>query len=256
MNLPPDYFTSLAAVEDAHWWHRGMRSTAACLLRAWTARGGPLLDAGCGTGGFLAWAESLGFGPLAGVDPSPEAVTATHARVPDADVRVAGLADLPFPDASFAVVTCNDVLQHVAEKDAMRSLAELRRVVRPDGALLVRTNGGRRARREARDWRLFDTRTLRAELEAAGFRCLRLSHANAVGSLVAAARGGGPRAPTGTRHGIPEPAPGRLRAALLRLEGELIGHGVRVPVGHTLVALAVPVAACVSTTRSPVAAER
>lgn len=256
MTLPPDYFASLAAVEDSHWWHRGMRSIAACLLRELPASGGPLLDAGCGTGGFLAWAETLGYGPLAGVDPSPEAVAATRRRLPGADVRVAELATLPFPDASFAIVTCNDVLQHVSEEDGPRSLGELRRVVRADGALLVRTNGGRPARRDAADWRLFDAGMLRAELEAAGFRCLRLSYANAVGSLVATARGRVPRAPTSTHHGIPAPAPGRLRAALLRLEGELIRRGVRLPTGHTLVALAVPVAAPDSTTRSPVAADR
>ena len=54
---PPEYFTALAAVEDDHWWHRGMRAIAAALLGE---RRGALLDAGCGTGGFLAWALRSG----------------------------------------------------------------------------------------------------------------------------------------------------------------------------------------------------
>jgi SAM-dependent methyltransferase len=253
VKAPPGYFEALARVERDHWWHRGMREMAEALLGD-RLRHGALLDAGCGTGGFLAWAASLGAGPLAGVDPSPEAVERARAQVPGADVRVAELADLPFPDASFAVVTCNDVLQHVEESDVGLSLAELRRVLAGDGALLVRTNGGRQARRERSDWRLYDRATLVSELERAGFRCVRVSHVNVLGSVAAGLRGRGPAAPTETTHGIPAPPrrPHRALAGVLRLEGELVRLGVRLPFGHTLVALAEPV----STMRSPVSAER
>jgi len=255
--LPDGYFEALARVEQEHWWHRGMRAVSEALLRG-ALRRGPLLDAGCGTGGFLAWLSSLGVEPLAGVDPSAEAVERARTQVPAADVRVAELAVLPFPDASFAVVTCNDVLQHVDERDVERSLSELRRVLRPDGVLLVRTNGGRHARRERPDWRLYDRSTLVGDLEAAGFRCRRASYVNLVGSTAAAVRGRHPTAPTGTTHGIPAPPRHRRRLleGLLRLEGGLIRRGVRLPFGHTLVALAEPAAAPASTTRSPVSAER
>ncbi len=258
MPLPDGYFEALARVEQEHWWHRGMREISEALLRERLRRGGPLLDAGCGTGGFLAWAASLGVAPLAGVDPSAEAVERTRAQVPGADVQVAELAALPFPDASFAVVTCNDVLQHVDEHDVSRSLSELRRVVQSDGVLLLRTNGGRRARRERPDWRVYDRSTLTGELEGAGFRCRRVSYVNVVGSVVAVVRGRHPTAPTGTTHGIPAPPRHRRRplTGLLRLEGELVRRGVRLPFGHTLVALADPASAPVSVTRSPVSAER
>ncbi len=253
--LPEGYFEALAQVEQGHWWHRGMREISAALLGD-RLRQGPLLDAGCGTGGFLAWAALRGAAPLAGVDPSAEAVERARALAPGADVRVAELAALPFPDGSFAVVTCHDVLQHVDEGDVDRSLVELRRVLRADGALLVRTNGGRRARRERADWRLYDRATLVATLERAGFRVLRASYVNVLGSAAASLRGRRPTAPTGTTHGLPAP-PRHRRGALTRLlelEGALVGRGLRLPYGHTLVALAVP--APESTTRSPVSAER
>jgi len=249
--LPEGYFEALARVEQEHWWHRGMREISEALLRERLRRGGPLLDAGCGTGGFLAWAASLGVSPLAGVDPSADAVERARARAPAADVQVAELAALPFPDASFAVVTCNDVLQHVDEHDVARSLSELRRVLRSDGALLVRTNGGHRARRERPDWRLYDRATLVAALERAGFRCRRASYVNVLGSAAAAVRGRQPAAPTDTTHGIPAPPRHRRQplTALLRLEGELVRRGVRLPFGHTLVALAERVSAPESATR-------
>jgi SAM-dependent methyltransferase len=185
-------------------------------------------------------------------------VERARAQVPAADVQVAELAALPFPDASFALATCNDVLQHVDEDDVERSLSELRRVLRSDGALLVRTNGGRRARRERPDWRLYDRATLVATLERAGFRCRRASYVNVLGSAAAAVRGRQPTAPTGTTHGIPAPPRHRRRplTGLLRLEGEIVRRGVRLPFGHTLVALAEPVSAPDSATRSPVSAER
>jgi SAM-dependent methyltransferase len=50
--------------------------------------------------------------------------------------RVTGTA-LPFPDASFDVVTSFDVFEHIAESDA--HLAEVRRVLRPGGSYLVQT---------------------------------------------------------------------------------------------------------------------
>ncbi len=239
---PPTYFESLAAVEDDHWWHRGMRSIAAALLAGRIERGGALLDAGCGTGGFLSWAAVQGFSPLAGVDVSAQAIDAARARVPAADLQVAPISALPFPDARFAVVACHDVLQHVEEELVARSLEEVRRVLHAEGALLLRTNGGWRPRRERSDWRCYGRRGLRATLAAGGFRCERLAYVNCAGSLAALVRGRVPHAPTATGHGIPERprGHGRARYGLLRAEAAVlrVPH-VTLPYGHTIVALAV-----------------
>ena len=155
---------------------------------------------------------------------------------------VASLSALPLETASFDLAVANDVLQHVPERELGRSLDELRRVLRPGARLLVRTNGARRPRREGEDFRVYDRASLAATLEAAGFRCLRLTYANTVGSLLSLARGQAPRGPTAGRHGIPAEA-GKVATGvgqrLLRAEARyLAGPGRSLPYGHTLFALA------------------
>ena len=204
-----------------------------------------LLDVGCGTGGFLAWAEATGaFGRLAGVEVSAEALDFARERIPSAELALAGAARLPFEDASFDIVALNDVLQHVHETELAPSLAELRRVLRPDGVLLLRTNGALRGRRDAGDWRVYDVSELRAELERGGFTVVRLTPANTLLSLWGQLRGRAPRLPDAGRHGIPRPAGAVATAVgsrLLALEALLLRHpGRRLPFGHTLLALATP----------------
>ncbi|MGA9884596.1 MAG: class I SAM-dependent methyltransferase [Candidatus Acidiferrales bacterium] len=52
------------------------------------------------------------------------------------EFQVADANALPFPDATFDLVTCNSVLHHMAEPE--RLLAEIARVVKPRGAVLLR----------------------------------------------------------------------------------------------------------------------
>jgi SAM-dependent methyltransferase len=245
-DVPSDYYARLHAVEERHWWHAGMREITKMLLRDRLDAGHlSLLDAGCGTGGFLLWASRTGsFDRLCGVDVSAEAIDLARGTVPAAELHVAPLDAIPFPDESFDVVTLNDVLQHVDEHSLVDALNEVRRVLRESGTLLVRTNGARDGRRERSDWRLYDERSLRAELERGGFRVERVTHANSVLSAWGAVRGRTPRAPTGTSCGIPS-VPGKLANGvgwqLLRLEARYLGpRGRRLPYGHTLLALATP----------------
>ncbi len=245
-DVRPDYYARLHAVEEQHWWHTGMREITASLLRDRLASGHlSMLDAGCGTGGFLAWAAGTGsFDRLAGVDISAEAVELAKDAVPGAELHVAPVHDLPYPDGTFDVAVLNDVLQHVDEREVDVGLRELRRVLLPDGVLLVRTNGGRQARRERTDWRLYDADSLKAELEARGFDVVRITHVNAVLSVWGAARGRGPTAPTPTTCGIPAEAGSTANAVgrtLLGLEARVLRHSrVSLPYGHTLLAVAVP----------------
>ena len=91
------------------------------------------IDVGCGSG-ILAeeLASRLGAENVAAVDPSP-LVEACAARVPDADVRKGAAEALPWPDESFDAALAQLVLHFL--DDPVAGLVEMRRVVRPGGAV-------------------------------------------------------------------------------------------------------------------------
>ncbi len=242
--VPADYYRRIYEAEETHFWYRGMWTISAALLGDRTYADGRLLDAGCGTGGYLRFLLDEGrFVSAAGVDIASAAIALARERVPEVDLRVAPLRELPFHDASFELVVSNDVLQHVPEVEVHESLHELHRVLVPGGTLLMRTNGSRRLRRERDDWRAYDGATLRRELETAGFTIERLTHANAALSLLAVMRGRIPHAPSEERHGIPTREPGRLVSVVggsaLSVETWWLERGGSLPYGHTQFALAV-----------------
>ncbi|WP_182111863.1 class I SAM-dependent methyltransferase [Actinotalea sp. JY-7876] len=88
-----------------------------------------LLDVGCGSGELLRAARGRG-GDAVGVDPAPGMARRAARHAPGA-VVIASADDLPFPDATFDVVTCVNAL-HLAD-DVDDALAEAVRVLRPDG---------------------------------------------------------------------------------------------------------------------------
>jgi len=248
--VPPDYYESIHAVELGHWWYIGMRELARVLTGDRLTRPGTrLLDAGCGTGGFLRFAIDAGSpGRVCGVDIAGDAINFARRRVPEAELQVAPVWELPFEDGAFDLVVMNDVLQHVAEPSIGPTLRELRRVMAPGGALLVRTNGALRVRREREDWRAYDRGELARTLAANGWHCERVTYANLVASVWGLVIGRRPHAPSETRHGIarqPSPRLNAIGGRLLGAEARYLARPRRrLPYGHTLFALVSAEAAC------------
>jgi SAM-dependent methyltransferase len=245
--VPSDYYERIRNVDEESWWYLGSRSIERALLGPWLSKEGlRLLDAGCGPGGYLRWAVESGlFAYVAGVDLGAIAIGIARRRAPTAELHICPLHNLPFDANAFDIVVTHDVLQHIPEADVRGSLEELRRVLDPAGALVIRTNGSSRFGRPRHDWRVYDRHVLRRTIEDAGFRCERLTYANMLPSLFAALKGRSPEAPTEARAGVPRPDTSRLKAAvgraLLRAEARYLARpGRSLPYGHSLWAVAVP----------------
>jgi SAM-dependent methyltransferase len=95
-----------------------------------------ILDAGCGSGPLSAALRDRG-AAVTGFDSSAKMVELARRRLgPDADLRVADLGSpLPYPDAAFDDVIACLVLHYL--QDWTAALAELRRVLKPGGRLIV-----------------------------------------------------------------------------------------------------------------------
>ena len=99
-----------------------------------------LLDVGCNVGSLLNFVRQEFPGvALAGVEVNAEALEVARRELPGADLHHAGAEALPFADRSFDCVTCIEVLEHVPADRRAGSLAEIGRVLRPGGRLILRT---------------------------------------------------------------------------------------------------------------------
>ena len=94
---------------------------------------GDVLEIGCGTGQMLPlYREATG---VVAFDPNRASLDRARRRCPGAGLLVADAQRIPFTDASFDTVVSGLVFCSVP--DAERGLAEVRRVLRPGGRLLM-----------------------------------------------------------------------------------------------------------------------
>jgi len=102
--------------------------------------GKTVLDLGC-AGGFMAEAMDERGATVTGIDPAAEAIAAAtrHATETGRSIRYdTGVGEaLPYGDASFDVVVCVDVLEHV--QSVPQTLAEITRVLKPGGVFCFDT---------------------------------------------------------------------------------------------------------------------
>ena len=105
--------------------------------------GEKVLDVGCGTGGVTIPAKlRVGkTGEAAGIDPSPEMIAVARKKAGRAgleiDFRVGVIESLPYGDATFDAVTSSLMMHHLPEHLQAKGLAEIKRVLKPGGRLLI-----------------------------------------------------------------------------------------------------------------------
>lgn len=99
-----------------------------------------VLEVGCGGGLLAEEIAGLGFS-VTGIDPSEPSLAIARAHAArsgfNIDYRTGVGERIPFPDSSFPVVLCCDVLEHVQDLDVV--IAEIARVLAPGGVFLYDT---------------------------------------------------------------------------------------------------------------------
>lgn len=128
-------YATMAQFETAYWWYRGLHSAIFELLEdLGTTQDSRILDAGCGTGGNLINLNRHHM-QTSGFDYSLDAVPFWRQRGLTQCV-IASINDIPYPDNIFAVALSIDVLESDTV-DESRAIAELCRVVKPGGFILI-----------------------------------------------------------------------------------------------------------------------
>jgi SAM-dependent methyltransferase len=181
--MEPAEYHLMDEAEEGMWWYRALHARAIDALGTTQDRDGLLLDAGCGTGGFLARLRAERPGVRAvGLEYHPPAAARARSKA-GVPVATGSVNAMPFADGTFSAMVSLDVLCH-AGVDPAQALAEMRRVLAP-GGLLVLNLPALRWLHSAHDLRVhnarrFDRAIAGAALEDAGFRPLSLRYWNAL----------------------------------------------------------------------------
>ncbi len=228
--------------EDRHWWYRGRRTvlqrTIAALELPANAR---ILDAGCGSGRNMV--ELARFGTVTGVELADASIAVAQQR--GAGQVVAGsILEMPFADHSFDFAVSLDVIEHL--EDDLGALRELRRTIAPGGRLLVTV--------PAYQWlwsghdeinhhhRRYTRRSLQRVAQQAGWKQTRTTYFNSLLLPIAVVLRLLERVNTKTSESSldlwipPEPLNWALERPLT-LEAALIGRGISIPAGLSLLSV-------------------
>jgi SAM-dependent methyltransferase len=139
--------------------HRAALAAAVQRAAASLPPGSKVLDAGAGNAPYRALFAHCDYR-------TQDWSASVHPGARDADF-IADLHALPIAAASFDFVLCTEVLEHVAEPE--RALAEIARILRPGGGLLLTVPFVFELHEEPHDHWRFTKHALRNLLEAADF---------------------------------------------------------------------------------------
>jgi len=236
-----------ARAEERHFWFRGFRWFVQPLIRR--ALGGTIrarvLDCGCGTGANLALFTP--FGTSYGFDQSAFGLQTGHDLGRQRLVR-ASAAAVPFASQAFDLVTSFDVLYTLDDQDERAAIAEMFRVVRPGGYVLLNVAAMPMLRGDhsvlSHERRRYTRASLTRLVTAAGFRIARITYTNALlflpmfaVRLFHRARGLSAEADATAEISIPAAPINAALSALLFVESVWLRAGAN-PFGSSLLCLA------------------
>ncbi len=137
---------------------------------------GEVYDLGCGPGQTTAFLHSRGVS-VRGLDLSGELITEAHRRNPTIEFEQGDMLALPLADASLAGVVAFYSIVHLSSAELRQALAEIYRILRPDGRILLAFHIGEGTKHVdeflghtlSLDFRFFEPQQVAAELTRTGF---------------------------------------------------------------------------------------
>lgn len=102
-----------------------------------------VLEVGCGTGSLtLAAKKQAGAsGKVFGIDIIPGMIELSQQKAAQANEEISfqlgGIDNIPFPENQFDIVMCSFMIFHMSELTRRKGIAEIHRVLKPQGRLLV-----------------------------------------------------------------------------------------------------------------------
>jgi SAM-dependent methyltransferase len=226
------------------WWFAALHANLMLLYRKMKPGSSPvrpLLDAGCGTGGFLArLAAGLPAARVIGIDADQTACSWAAAKS-GRSVCAGSVNDLPFADAVFATIFSVDVLCHRGV-DEMRTLAQFHRVLAAEGLLILNLPAYRWMMsghdRAVANERRYTRRGVIELLRAAGFRPLYAGYWNTLLFPVMAMTRKLRPATSGSDVETPSRLAECVGRAATAIERTLLRTGLRLPFGGSVLAVA------------------
>jgi SAM-dependent methyltransferase len=177
-----DLLRATARAEKRHFWFRGFRWFVQPLIHgALSGRVRPtILDCGCGTGANLALFER--YGPSYGFDRSEVGLYIGH-QLGRRRLARAAVTAAPFPSGMFDLVTSFDVLYSLEQPDEQAALAEMFRLTRPGGCVLINVAAMDILRGDhsilSHEVRRYTRETLGRLVTSGGFTIERMTYTNA-----------------------------------------------------------------------------
>jgi len=241
-------YETMYQVEGRYWWYVGLHRLVLKVLAQHVSADRPakILDAGCGTGGFLQRLDERP-GHTVGIDFSSEAVNWCRVRG-FFHLAQASICEIPFQSDAFDAITSLDVAYCLEPDDAFASFGEMYRVLRPGGVLILNLPAYNFLR-STHDIAIhtrhrFRLSELRSMLEKNGFTIVLGTYRNTVLFPAAAAvrilKRLLPNRDADIRSDV-QPLPGPINSALtsiLAAENALIQHGFRLPFGLSVFCVA------------------
>ena len=241
--MNPAEFANIARTEETLWWYRGMEGILYRFL-APLVRGRAIddvLEAGCGTGHMSrALAERYRW-RMTPLDLSDVGL-AHAASIGLTDLVQADIRYLPFREGAFDALVSLDVIAHLERAETAAAFVGFARVLRPGGLLILRASAldALRSRHSmfVNERQRLTADRLREACRHAGLRVLRLTYLNSLLLPVAWAkfRIWEPLTNAPPSSGVAPVAPwlNTLLEQPLRMEQSLIGAGVNLPIGQSL----------------------